>query len=109
MQLAQELVDRPADGGDEVSPEVAADILRQRTFPRDWHRQKQGIKTLVIETFADVTPRGENQTLVLIGNIQRGIRGLPVLCGHAATKDNELLGKPGEPPLKVIEVILPLG
>ena len=86
-----------------------ADILRQRAFPGDRHCQEQGVEPGVIEALADITPCREDQPFLIIIDIQRRMRGIPVLCGHAATEYDDVFHKSGESLMKMLEVILPLG
>jgi hypothetical protein len=45
----------------------ATNILGQRTLPRYRHREKQRIKTIVVEAFPEVTSGRENQPFLLSG------------------------------------------
>ncbi|MHA6766168.1 hypothetical protein [Sphingobium ummariense] len=49
----------------------AADILRESAFPGDWHRQERRVEAIIVEPFADISARRENEAFLAIGHLQR--------------------------------------
>ena len=45
-------------------------ILLQRTFPRYWHGQKQGVETRFVEPFSDEMARGDDRRVPAVGSFR---------------------------------------
>jgi len=57
-------------------PVQPADILRQRAFPGNGHRQKERIQSGIVEAFPDVAPGRQDEAFFIVRHMQCG--GAPV-------------------------------
>ena len=90
-------------------PVQASNILRQRSFPRDWHRQEQGVEPSVVEPLPDVASCRKDQPFLIMGDIQCGGGGFASLRRHAPSQDDQILRKLREPLLQIIQMVFALG
>src|ERR1051326_6855512 len=83
-----------------------ADVLLERPFPRDRHRQEESIKTCVVESLTDVAARCHDQPSLGVRNpCQSFSGGAPLLFSHPTSKDKYLLGHSCQPRREVLDVL----
>ena len=84
-------------------------ILDKGSFPGNRRRQKQGIQSGVIKTFADEPPCCEDQSLLAFwyfSNPGRG--GFPLFRGHSPLKDYQMPDFVLKLFTEIIQVLFPL-
>src|SRR5712691_12937866 len=87
----------------------ATRILREGSFPRNRHREKERVEPGVVETFTDVLARRKNETLFRVRD--RGELGpdrSPFRRGHASMKHYQVTYETPQPIGEILEVVAPL-
>ena len=88
----------------------AADVLRNRPAPRNGQREKQGIQPRIVEPFADVSPRGEQDPLLVLGNGgQAGGDAAGLLGPRAAAEHDQVANARRQSSGQVVEMFVALG
>src|ERR1700682_4074243 len=62
-----------------------ANILGQRAFPGDGHREEERVEPLIVKALTKIAPRGEDEPFLII----RCLGYLALDRGHPTPKDNE--------------------
>ena len=72
-------------------------VLNQRALSRRRVLPGRGIEAGIVETFANVSPGREHESLVVVGNRRELVLNLPTLArGHASPKNHECRREPAE-------------
>ena len=88
----------------------AADVLRDRAPPRHRKREKQGVQARIIEAFADVfARRQDDSTLFGPDSRQPFRRRSPLLLPHPTSEDHDVRDARGERAFETIEVLVSFG
>ena len=85
-------------------------ILRERSPPCDRHREEQGVKAGVVEPFADIAPRRDQNPLLGVGDLFEPPHDRAALLhAHAAAKEEHVPREPAESLGKTLGVVLARG
>jgi hypothetical protein len=82
-----------------------ANVLSQRSLPRDWHRQEQGIESRIVKAFAEVSSCRENDARRRVVRPEHGICRSALRWLHSAVKDDDLRTQAVELVAQYFEVI----
>jgi hypothetical protein len=85
-------------------------VLDQRAPPRYGHGEEQGVEPRVVEPFADVAPRGEDEPGLVLRDTGELRCHLSTLArGHASLEHHHMVYKRPEAGRQVLQVVLALG
>ncbi len=82
-------------------------VLRERPFPRNRHRQKKRIESRVVKALAQITTGSEDKPLLVIRGSERSVSFLALGSTHSTSKHHNISRGTLETIGKIIEMIAP--
>ncbi len=86
-------------------PVQPANVLGELSFPRDWHCQKQGVESLIVETLTNIAAGRQDKPLLVIGHPKGILRRASLCCRHPAPQYDDIAHEAREPVLEIAEMI----